>query len=323
MTKNTQQTNSVTALFSVTTGNESINPFIFNLQDFASMSMEAVYMIDFLNRSFLFVSNRDFFLNGYTVEEVMKLGFNFFQKVIYSEDMPLLEHIHAAILQRICSIENSDKINYFSFAIRIKNEATGHIMVDHKLKPILIDGQLRYGFCLLASSILEKPEHLKAHYYSDIDFEEYISKGKKWQKKEIISLTQREKSVLILAKQGIPNLQIADKMNVTHQTVKNILTSIYKKLNVNTITQAIIYATNNHLIYVTKQEKSKHPEETSPAKKKRRPLTPEKHQRIQDALDNGQSIRSVAKQENVGEWTIRYAIDFSKKLIKYHNKCGN
>ena len=80
------------------------------------------------------MANRDFVLNGYTVEEVMKLGFDFFPKVIHSEDLLWLKEMYAAILMH----DQLSEINYFSFAIRIKNETTGHIMVDHKLKRILL-----------------------------------------------------------------------------------------------------------------------------------------------------------------------------------------
>ena len=280
----------------------------FTLKDFASMSMEAVHVVDFSSRSFHFVANRDFFLYGHTVEEVLSLGYDFLPKIVHNKDFLRLKDIYASILQH----DKLDEINYFSFAIRIKNEIANYIMVDHKLKPLFIDGQLRFGLCLLSSSVLEKPGHLQAHYHNSTDYDEYSPKDKKWKRKKVKPLSKREKTVLILAKQGKSNQQIADIICAEHQTVRNILTSIYRKLNVNSITQAIILATSRHLIYAPEQHKCNNSTEKQKHNKQRRPITKKKLLLIQEELNNGKSVNSIAKQMNIAESTIRYHINTGK-----------
>ncbi|MDA3005084.1 MAG: response regulator transcription factor, partial [Actinomycetota bacterium] len=51
-------------------------------------------------------------------------------------------------------------------------------------------------------------------------------------------LTAREREVLALASRGMSNVQIADSLFVTEQTVKFHLSNIYRKLGVHNRTEA-------------------------------------------------------------------------------------
>jgi len=318
MINNVQTASSVTPLFYKgvlpITGDENNHSTPFFLQDFAEMCMETVYVLDFLKRGFHFVANNDFFLCGHSVENALLLGYDFYPKVIHTKDLTLLADMHIAILQRLHSIDRPDQINYFSFSVRIKSVA-GYIMVIHKLKPIFTDGQLRFGLCLLTSSAFKKPGHLRAYYYNGHDFDEYSSKDEEWKKKTLQPLTEREKTVLILAKHGKTNEEISGTLNIEHQTVRNVLNAIYKKWQVNSIVQAIIYDANHHLIYVPKQRSNSRNHEESPkTKKQRRPITSDKLLYIQESLNKGKSVNSIAKQANVSESAIRYHIDKGRLL---------
>ncbi|MDD3364547.1 MAG: response regulator transcription factor [Syntrophomonas sp.] len=67
-------------------------------------------------------------------------------------------------------------------------------------------------------------------------------------KKDEIKLTRREKDVLTLLVQGSSNKNIADIMFISEKTVKNHLTSIFRKLGVKDRTQAAVYALKNHMV---------------------------------------------------------------------------
>lgn len=56
------------------------------------------------------------------------------------------------------------------------------------------------------------------------------------------ALTDRERSVLELIAQGADNAQIARRLFITQKTVRNHVTSIFRKLNVETRAQAIVAA---------------------------------------------------------------------------------
>lgn len=66
-------------------------------------------------------------------------------------------------------------------------------------------------------------------------------------------LTSRETQILDHMAQGYLNKQIADALGVSEQTIKNHVTSILRKLNVNARTQAVVLAIKKGLIYINRE----------------------------------------------------------------------
>ena len=66
----------------------------------------------------------------------------------------------------------------------------------------------------------------------------------------ISPLTPRETEVLHLMAEGYLNKQIADKLSVSEQTIKNHITSILRKLNANARTQAVVIAIQKGLVSI-------------------------------------------------------------------------
>ena len=67
-------------------------------------------------------------------------------------------------------------------------------------------------------------------------------------KEKIESLTKRELDVLIKLAVGAFNKDIATSLNISERTVKNHISNIFKKLEVNDRTQAAVFAIKNDLI---------------------------------------------------------------------------
>jgi DNA-binding NarL/FixJ family response regulator len=301
----------------IISGDKSDNNLPFDLENFASMCIEAVYVIDFHKRGFCYVADHDFFLCGHSTEKAMALGYGFYSKVIHGEDLPLLEEMHAAIFRRLYNMGDNCGINFFSFTVRIKN-GPGYLMAHHKIKPVFINGHIRFGIVLLASSTVPVSGFLRAYFFGEASFDEYLLKKERWKKRTVQALTEREKTILKFSKQGKTGKEIANIIGMTHQALRNALETIYQKLNVHSLMQAVIFATNHRLIFIPEQyHKNLKHEVQSKIKKQRRPMTPEKLPHIQEKLNSGQSINSIAKQENISEFTIRYAVK-TGKLIKRH-----
>jgi DNA-binding NarL/FixJ family response regulator len=67
-------------------------------------------------------------------------------------------------------------------------------------------------------------------------------------RKSEIRLTKREKDVLTLLVKGNTNKEMAEVMFISEKTVKNHLTSIFRKLGVKDRTHAAIYALKNRIV---------------------------------------------------------------------------
>ena len=61
-------------------------------------------------------------------------------------------------------------------------------------------------------------------------------------------LTPRETEILNHIAQGLLNKQIASKLGISEQTIKNHVTSILRKLNANARTEAVVVAIKQGLI---------------------------------------------------------------------------
>lgn len=65
---------------------------------------------------------------------------------------------------------------------------------------------------------------------------------------KIETLTKRELEVLIKVANGMFNKEIAQTLNISERTVKNHISNIFKKIEVNDRTQAAVFAIKNNLI---------------------------------------------------------------------------
>ena len=67
-------------------------------------------------------------------------------------------------------------------------------------------------------------------------------------KDKIDALTKRELEVLVCVANGMFNRDIAEKLDISERTVKNHITSIFKKIKVVDRTQAAVFAIKNDII---------------------------------------------------------------------------
>jgi DNA-binding CsgD family transcriptional regulator len=141
----------------------------------------------------------------------------------------------------------------FSFLLRVKsafpsNRKSDYLMTCVKLKPQWLNEQLRYGICLLSPSVIRKPGHQLCVHYKNMDYSDYSFKTKKWKHHQFSPLSKRQKEMLVCAQHGFSLKETAEKMNVAEKTTESIRQTLLKKFGVNTIEQAIQYASNRRLI---------------------------------------------------------------------------
>lgn len=230
------------------------------MYDFLSSTMtEAILVLDFERKNFQYISNNDLILSGYTQETAMALGYDFFKKVLHPKDIPFGKDIHTIILNSLNNGElPMEQIDYFSFLLRIKtslspSEKSDYLMTYVKLKPHWMNSQLRYGICLLSASIIRKQDYQLCAHYKNMDYSHYSFKTKKWEHSQFSPLCKRQREMLIWAQHGLSLKETADKMNVADKTIESIRHTLFEKFGVNTIEQAILYASNRRLIYQSPQ----------------------------------------------------------------------
>jgi DNA-binding CsgD family transcriptional regulator len=233
---------------------------VIKMEDFSNMCIEAIYVIDFKNKCFHSVSNHDLFLCGYSKDEVMLLGYDFYSEIVHKKDLPCLIEMHQEILTRLYNPDNMNEVNYFSCTFRIKNylqkeQKTKYLMVYQKLIPKFVAGEILYGICLLTSSVIKNTGNLRLYYKDNRRIDIYSFRSKRWTECEAEHLTKQETKILIYAKQGMALKMIAYTLGIAYKTVQKMTESIYKKLNVHSMAEAIIYATNHLLVFHSSKHK--------------------------------------------------------------------
>jgi len=270
---------------------------------------ETIYVVDFRRRCFRFVSNNGIFLSGRTPDEVQRLGYEFYPEVIDPKDYQLIARIHRVVLDYFSQQDTPIcDLGYIVFDFKI-NGYKGKVRLSHKVMPLLVvNNQVLTAICIVSRSVSKKSGNLYAYYYGKEGVcYQYSFDDDLWKQEPMIKLTPEEWKILSVAKQELTGEEMADIIGTSHQDLRNTLTSIYRKLKVRTRKQAEIFA-NNHRIIIEpdKNRNRKKPKEQPKGKKQRRKITPDQFQRIQEGLNKGESVNSIAKRENLRESNIRY-----------------
>jgi DNA-binding NarL/FixJ family response regulator len=67
-------------------------------------------------------------------------------------------------------------------------------------------------------------------------------------REKVKELSKRELEVLKLLASGMFNKEIASSLNISERTVKNHVSSIFKKISVSDRTQAAVFAIRNNIV---------------------------------------------------------------------------
>lgn len=138
---------------------------------------------------------------------------------------------------------------YISYDFHILNNGR-KILINHKLTPVALtsDGRIWLALCVVSAATHTAPGHIEMHRVGTSEYFEYSTVSRRWIKKVMPSLTDSEKSVLILSIQGYTMAEIADRMCLSPDTIKKYRKHIFEKLEVRNISETIVAATNNKLI---------------------------------------------------------------------------
>ncbi|MGL5547923.1 MAG: helix-turn-helix transcriptional regulator [Tannerellaceae bacterium] len=229
-----------------------VTPYLEAIEAYARTTYHSVYIIDYYKRNFLYVSDNPLFLCGLSVEEVKALGYDFYFKHVAKEDLSLLLEINQAGFSFFENISIEERTFYtisYNFHL-IHSQTQEKVLVNQKLTPLKLapDGKIWLGLCAvsLASNSGVGDIHITCTGHP-LKWT-YSLIGKRWNEEKQYTLTETEKTVIRLANQGYSLQEIAQRMNKAVDTVKVYRKTLFQKLNVGNISEAIAYVTLHKLI---------------------------------------------------------------------------
>ncbi len=230
---------------------ELIKPF-FNLLDaFSKVMRQSIYVVDYYKRGFVYVSSNPLFLCGYKTQEVLKMGYSFYKKVVVEEDLKLLYEIDKIGYDLFHQLPINDRMkSMISYDYRLKQPGGRTIMVNQKCTPVFLteEGNVQFALCVLGLSTHSNPGNVMVKVDDVLNNYVYSFKSKKWDVISKIKITNRERDILQLAAQGYSNEEIANILFINVSTVKFHKSNIFSKFNVKNTTSAIVFAYNNKLL---------------------------------------------------------------------------
>jgi transcriptional regulator, luxR family domain protein len=227
-----------------------VDEYIRSAEAFSRSSYQSVYIIDYFRQNFLYVSPNPMFLCGQSPERVKELGYRFYLDFVHENELPLLLALNKAGFAFYSDIPIHERKDwYISYDFHIINNGR-KILINHKLTPLALtsDGRIWLALCVVSAATHTDAGHIEMHRVGTSEYFEYNINTRRWNKRQMPSLSDGEKSVLTLSIQGYTMSEIADKICLSPDTIKKYRKRIFGKLDVRNISEAIVAATNSKLI---------------------------------------------------------------------------
>lgn len=227
------------------------NNYLEAVKSFARLTYESVYVINYENMSFEYVSENPLFLCGYSSEEVLNMGYDFYFNNVPEEELKLLEQINEAGFDFFEKLPSDTKKEYsITYDFHLINKTGKNILINHKLTPLFLTGEAKLwkAMCIVSISHHQHPGNVFIKRQGSEELWELDLENGVWLKSLKPTLSEREIEVLRLHAQGLTINQIADKIFVSPDTVKYYRRRIFERLSVNTIVEALAVAVNSKII---------------------------------------------------------------------------
>ncbi|MDH6313068.1 DNA-binding CsgD family transcriptional regulator [Parabacteroides sp. PFB2-10] len=212
---------------------------------------QSFYVIDFHKRNFAYVSSNPLFLCGRTSEEVKGKGYYFYEEVLPEEDLKMLLEINQKGFDFFFDLPIDSRNSFIiSYDFRLIQPDLQQLMINQKVTPILLteSGDMWLALCIVNLSPYEEPGNVFIRTDNNLHHFRYSFVTKRWYDDEIITLSERERQILLLSAEGYTNDKIANKIFIDISTVKFHKRKLFEKIKVKNITEAIIFANNHWLL---------------------------------------------------------------------------
>ncbi|MRX41009.1 helix-turn-helix transcriptional regulator [Flavobacterium sp. LC2016-23] len=217
----------------------------------SKLTYQSIYIIDYEKMTFDYVSDNPLFLCGYTVEEVLKMGYSFYLKNVPEKDLEMLNLINELGFDFYGNLPLAEKKEYcISYDFSLTDKSGKKTLVNHQLTPLFIteEGKLWKSLCVVSISGQKQAGNIIISKHGSDNIWKLNSLDRTWVKYLKPKLSRKEIEVLRFYAQGMKINQIADKLYCTDNNIKYYRKKIFEKLETSNMAEALSYAINYKLI---------------------------------------------------------------------------
>lgn len=218
---------------------------------FARLTYQSVYVIDYTDMSFEYISPNPLFLNGHTAEAVLQMGYDFYFKNVPTQDLELLTLINETGFDFYDRLPVEERKLYsITYDFHLVQPDGKQLLINHKLTPLLLtaEGRMWKSMCIVSLSHYKTAGNARIYKQGSPDLWELLTGKRIWRKQEKPVFSDREIEVLRLHAQGLTINEIAERIFVSPDTVKYYRRKIFERLEVDNIVAALAYAVNSKII---------------------------------------------------------------------------
>ena len=204
-----------------------------------------VYVFDYTKKAVIYVSPKIAQWCNIRPSDIMANGNDSYLKYINEDDLQMLLTINQAVFKFLKGLPDSESMTYVvSYDFRY-----GKLMVNQHYTPVLVkDGKVLMAVCIVSLSASKASGNITMDSPKSRYSYEYSLQENKWIKKKKIHLSDREKEIIRLSAQGLTTTQIAELTQKQEATIKSQKRSLFHKLGVHSIAEAIRLTMNNGLL---------------------------------------------------------------------------
>lgn len=204
-----------------------------------------VYILDYYKKNVFYVSANIRQWCGLEAGEVLKTGHDAYLKYIPNEDLEMLYEINDAAFRFWYRLPAGQLLNY----VNTYDFHYHDFMVNQRYNPMIIkNGRIWLAMCTVSMSSQHRSGNIIMKNVADGTRYEYSRKNKCWIMLPPIVLSEKEKNIIRYSAQGMSSAEIAELFHVRMETVRSQKKNLFKKLEVGSMSEAIIFANNINLL---------------------------------------------------------------------------
>jgi DNA-binding CsgD family transcriptional regulator len=216
------------------------------------------FIIDYSRRSHVLMSGPVKEISGYHPNDFLDSGLDFAVDIFQKDDFKLWNtEIFPSTFDFLQQQPHSDHVNYvFEFSYRMRNKR-GNFFTALQKGSYITDPKTNfplYAFGIVFDITPIKKDtsmfRIISRYNPDSteNYHQQISSDYYYPEPEEALLTKREKEILKWMADGWSSKQLADKFNLSNNTIMNHRKNMLRKTNAKNVAELIKYAIINHLI---------------------------------------------------------------------------
>lgn len=190
-----------------------------------------------------FITKNSETVMGYSQDYIKQLSLEAFYTLVHPDDVPVVRHMVEYMNSFIPTIEQFNPTHYrFVFHYRLRQPKGGYIHLSDE-KVVIESENKRYVFFSLFKEVSKdqklfqvKLEIYQSIGYSQVKIKEYVPQHSQ------VSITQREKEIIGLIRDGWSTKQISESLAISVNTVKNHRSNLFQKAKVRNSRELLLYA---------------------------------------------------------------------------------